>query len=404
MTAPSPMTSLDASRALAWRLHRHGLDAPSADGAAEVAERVLALRAWPHDLAELAIGIRSAHPAPGALARALETGEVVAAYALRGGSTALTPSAASVLLRVRATTRVWETARYQRQGRFALEDWAPLRESVRRVLADGPRTRAEISAHLARDPALRHLAEAATGIGADSLYKPLHWWGDICFGPPRDGTATFRLVREGEHRPEHQDLDEAGPEAVRLYLAAYGPATEENLLHFLAEGLSAPRRRVLGWLADLGDEVTTVQLTGPSNAASGSATSEAQAPTQTPSLAYVLTADLDRITATEPTDAVRLVPGFDPWIMGPGTADPRLLAPARRALASRGAHLMLRGGVVTGTWRRSGDALTIDWFPEAGLSPRALLEDEARRVAGVVAAVGGAAPDRDLRITITDSA
>jgi hypothetical protein len=69
-----------------------------------------------------------------------------------------------------------------------------------------------------------------------------------------------------------------------------------------------------------------------------------------------LAADLVAIRAAEPTDAVRLLPGFDPWVMGPGTADPDVVPPGRRALASRGANLVIRGGVVVGTWRARGTA------------------------------------------------
>src|SRR5699024_5023336 len=109
-------------------------------------------------------------------------------------------------------------------------------------------------------PSLAHLATGATGAGADSLYKPLHWWGDICFGPTRDGQATFRLLADDPQWPGLPDVDDAGRQAIRLYLTAYGPATIGNLSYWLSEGLSVPRRRLQGWLADLGDELCTVTI------------------------------------------------------------------------------------------------------------------------------------------------
>ena len=76
----------------------------------------------------------------------------------------------------------------------------------------------------------------------------------------------------------------------------------------------------------------------------------------------------------------RLVPGFDPWVFGPGTSDTRLIAPERRALATKGSNLVIRGGIVTGTWRIRGSDLAVSWFDESGPAPAAELEHEAQRL------------------------
>lgn len=254
---------IDGDRALAWRLRRQSL-AP-ADGATvvDVVRRVVAMRGWPGDLAELAVCVRRPRPVPGALQRALDAGEVVRSYAFRGGSYVFTHAAAAELLAVRTATRIWETRRWQQQGGLQIDDWGPLREAVRDALAGGPLTRAEIAAHLARVPAVRRLAApAGSGAGSDCLYKPLHWWGDICFGPGRGGRATFRWLRDDPRWPGAPDVDEAGRRALLRYLAGYGPATIDNLAYWFTEGLGVPRRRVLGWLADLGEEVTAVRAAG----------------------------------------------------------------------------------------------------------------------------------------------
>lgn len=355
---------LDGSRALAWRLHRHALDPVDGATVAQVAERVVAFRGWPHDLADLAVRVRQATPEPGGLVRALEAGDVIRSYAFRGGSHVFTPEVAAVLLACRTTTRVWETSRYQQQGRFALDDWQPLRYAVRELLGEGPATRAELRAHLVKSPTLRHLATGATGAGADALYKPLHWWGDICFGHTKAGQTTFRLLSNDPAWPGLPAVGEAGRRAIELYLRSYGPATLANLAYWLTEGLSVPRRRLMTWIADLGGAVTTVSVAGVQG--------------------YVLTEDLDGLGSAEPTDVVRLLPGFDPWLFGPGTADQRLLAPARRALATKGSNLVIRGGVVSGTWRARGTDIEVAWFDELGPEPTAALEREAERLATVL--------------------
>jgi len=356
---------LDGARALAWRLGRHGLGPTSGTSVTDVVRRVVALRGWPFDLADLAVRVRQSPPASGGLEKALADGELVRSYAFRGGSYVFTPEIGAALLALRSSTRIWEQHRFQRQGGFALDDWEPFRDAVRTALADGPRTRAEIRDHLLAIPALRHLEPGTLGAGADTLYKPLHWWGDISFGPHRDGQSTFRLLSGDPRWPGLPDVDDAGRRAVALYLGAYGPATVDNLTYWLTEGLGVRRRQVLGWLADLGADVTTVSVDGVD--------------------AYALTADLDELSTAEPLDSVRLLPGFDPWVMGPGTADPRIVAPERRALATKGANLVVRRGVVSGTWRVSGRELAMSWFAEAGPVPAAEVEGEVRRLGEIQA-------------------
>lgn len=339
----------------------------------DVAERVVALRGWPADSADLAIAIRQADPAPGALDRALGTGEVIRSYAFRGGSYVFTSEIAAVLLCLRTVTRVWETARWQQQGGFALDDWQPLREAVCEALETGPMTRDEIAAHLGGIPHLKNLINAAGGAGSDSLYKPLHWSGDICFGPSREGKTTFRKLSGDPRWPGIADVDDAGRRAVLLYLGSYGPATTKNLHYWLTEGLGVPRRRLLGWVADLGEQVSEVSVGG------------------TP--AYARNEDLEELSEAEPSDVVRLLPAFDPWVMGPGTADTDIIAAARRALASRGANLVIRGGVVAGTWRAQSREAIVSWFDEAGPPPEAALGVEVRRLADI--------QDRELELTVT---
>ena len=71
--------------------------------------------------------------------------------------------------------------------------------------------------------------------------------------------------------------------------------------------------------------------------------------------AFVLSGDLDDLMATTPTRSVRLLGGFDQWVLGPGTDDPHVITPARRTAVSRQsgwiAPIVLSGGVVSGTWK-----------------------------------------------------
>lgn len=355
---------LDEAQTLTWRLRRHSLASVQESEIAEVVERMVALRAWPERSAEAAIRIRRSNPAgpsdpePGMLADAQEPSSIIRSYALRGGSYFFTPASGANLLSVRTATKIWRSPRFQKQGSFAIDDWEPLREAVREACLLGPRTREEISTHVLTVPSLRHLKGGLGGAGADSLYKPLHWWGDICFGPPRDGQATFRWLRDDPAWPGLPPVNEAGVQAIADYAHSYGPVTRENLHYWFTEGLGVRRAQLDEWLAVMADVLVPVTVTG--------------------SDAFILAADLTEVLSTQPEESLFLLPGFDPWLMGPGTSDSRIIAPQRRALASRGANTIVHNGIVAGVWKVASHDVRIHWFDESGPIPRPLLDDQVR--------------------------
>jgi len=101
----------------------------------------------------------------------------------------------------------------------------------------------------------------------------------------------------------------------------------------------------------------------------------------------VLAKDLDELVATKPTRAVRLLPGFDQFVMGPGTEDPHVIPTGRRPAVSTQSGwiqpVVIVGGVVRGTWALADDRLSVAWFKEAGAIPRTALRSEAQRLAAI---------------------
>lgn len=85
---------------------------------------------------------------------------------------------------------------------------------------------------------------------------------------------------------------------------------------------------------------------------------------------------------------MRLLPGFDQYVLGPGTADGHVVPPARRAVVSRQAGwispVVVAGGHVCGTWDLDGDRVGIEWFGEAGKPPRRALADEVARLSSIL--------------------
>ena len=74
--------------------------------------------------------------------------------------------------------------------------------------------------------------------------------------------------------------------------------------YHLGEGLSAGRKAPVGWLDDLSDSLVTVDIGGEDRVVSAE--------------------DADALTSTMGSPTVRLLPAADPWVMGPGTADPHV--------------------------------------------------------------------------------
>jgi hypothetical protein len=95
-------------------------------------------------------------------------------------------------------------------------------------------------------------------------------------------------------------------------------------------------------------------------------------------------AQVETAAATSPATSIRLLPGNGQRVFGPGTADWHIVPPARRALVGRGANIVLRGGVVSGTWTISRDDIVLDWFSEAGAAPESGPGDEVDRLAGIL--------------------
>ncbi len=194
----------------------------------------------------------------------------------------------------------------------------------------------------------------------------------MSFGPPRDGRATFQRLDTNPRWAGLPDLDRAGQQAVETYFRAYGPATPDHLHYWLGEGLGAGRKRIQSWIVDIGDRLAKVDVDGEP--------------------AYVLREDLDDLTTTAATSAVRLLPGYDQWVLGPGTADPHVVPPGRRKLVSRKANLVIAGGAMSGTWTLTDDDVVIAWFAEAGRPPKTALADEVQRLAAIL--------DRPLRARV----
>jgi DNA glycosylase AlkZ-like len=365
------VVSLSWNQALAWRMRQQLLDPVGTESVAGVVRRLGAIPAQVDAAAELAVRARRERSRSGEVTRALAEGRIIKTFAFRGATHLLTPEEGGAYLALRAASRMWELPSWQSFYGLTPSDWPRLRETVREALADRPMTRDELGAAVTARPKFRHLGFAFAE-QSWTLLKPLAWQGDMSFGPPRDGRATFQRLDRNPRWAGVPDLDEAGMHAVEAYFRAYGPATPDHVHYWLGNGLGAGRKRIRSWIAGFGDRLAAVDIAGES--------------------AYILREDLERLAATPATTAVRLLPGYDQWVLGPGIADAHVVPPARRTLVTGKANLVIAGGVVSGTWSVAGYQVVVAWFAEAGPPPRDALAEQVAWLAMIL--------DRPLHSTV----
>jgi DNA glycosylase AlkZ-like len=350
--------AVTSRQALAWRMRRQLLDPPGKLSAARVVERLCGVQAQVASSAELAIRVRRESSQPGDVDRALAQGGLVKTWAMRGSLHLLSPRNGPVFLSVTAPDRLWE--RWRRYFGTTSKRMDVLWHAICEALDGGPLTRAELADAVSARRGLA-FADAALRSSYGEVLKPLAWRGEVCFGPTRDGRVTFKSPGW-----DLSDADEAAAVVIESYLRVYGPATFEGLAAWL--GGAADKRRLRAWFRDLGGRLAEVEVDGRP--------------------AHVLAEDLDELVSTKPAGTVRLVPGFDQYVLGPGTKDPLVVPPARRAEVSRQAGwispVVLVDGAICGTWQLDGQEARVTWFGEAGRPPRGRIEAEVSRLSSLL--------------------
>lgn len=341
-------------------MQRHLLEPVGSVSVPEVVRRLGAVLATDEGAAVVAVGARCARPQPNELERAFADGEVIKVFAFRGAVHYLSAADGGAYLALRSAGRQWELASWQKQYKLSASDWPAFRESVRAAMEEGPCSVAELGAAVTGEPSYRHLREVFDD-DPWTLLKPLMWQGDMSFAPPREGKTMFQRLEDNPGWAGIWDLDDAGPHAIRSYLRSYGPTTYEHIHYWLGEGLSAGRKRLQRWLADMEGTLAPVDVEGQS--------------------AYVLTEDLEELMAAQPNEAVRLLSGHDQWVMGPGTKDEHVVPPAHRAAMTRKANPVVVGGVVSGTWHARHGQVEVTWFNEHDVPSRQALQSQVETLA-----------------------
>ncbi|MFC5748148.1 DNA glycosylase AlkZ-like family protein [Actinomadura rugatobispora] len=366
------MKAVTWPQVLAWRMRRQFLEpaggAPAADvPVAEVVRRLAGVQAQVASAAALAVAVRRAGPVPGEVARALwEERSLVKTWAARGTLHLLPAAEAPAHLALCATARHWERPSWQRTFGATPADLEAIAAAARTALSGGAAlTREELTAAIVEETGSGHLAEVL-GSGWGTLLKPLAWWGVLCYGPSRSTRVTFAAPERtvpGWTAPPPPE--EAARTVLPAYLGAHGPATPEAFDNWLTRKVSR-KKDLKGWFAAVEDRLATVEVEG--------------VPMQ------VLREHLDELLDTPPTRSVRLVGGFDQYVLGAGTGAAYLVPAGRRAEVSRTAGwispVVLYEGRVAGVWAAEDGDIAVTPFEDVPSGP---LAEEAARMRALLA-------------------
>ena len=316
---------------------------------------------------DLQVWARLDGPARGAVAAALEERTLVRTWCMRGTLHLLTGEQLALYAAVFDPSAQYTPVWYR-----AFEVTPQEIEALGRALSDAlspgePMTR--------RDLAEAVTARAGSRLGErlrsswGELLKPFGRQGLFVNGPPQGSEITY--VRADRWLGGPLQAVEAGAaraEWLRRYLRAYGPASTQDYARWLGVRQVGSINRAL---AELGDEVAAVEVAG--------------------RRLHALAADVAALSSPPPAAAgepVRLLPGFDPYVLGHADRDHLVPAEHRPQVYRTAGWIsptVLSGGRVVATWehRSEGGTLAVRVTPFTALtaSERSGVEAEAERLA-----------------------
>jgi hypothetical protein len=348
----------------AWRMRRQYLDPRTERTAGEIVGRLCGVQAQVWSAAEMAVALRQSAPDRDSVNRGFADLSLMKTWAMRGTLHLLRPSEAGAYLSLMETTGFWLKPSWQRVSGVTPRQIDELTEKVAGILYGAVLTRDQLVTQVVADKRFAGMEERLRS-GWGQVLKPLAWRGVLCHGPNQGNKITFtHPAGQFPDWGERPEPDEAAPAVIEAYLGAYGPATPEVFDRWLSlNSTSKPRLRQ--WFGDMGDKLTEVDVEGRQ--------------------ALMLTEHVEELAGIEPGKGVRLLGGFDQYILGPGTTDEVLLPKEHRAAVSRTSGwispIVVVNGRVAGVWDLLDQEIVVSPFPDSGRLPLKELQKETVHVA-----------------------
>ena len=281
MTAPGRLTErrVRLLRQVAQLLHR-----PRNTSAANIVRHVVGIPAQDRSAAPLAIRARTPHLVAADVDAALsDERSVVWTWAMRGTLHLISAEDHGWLVPLVAAGPLRGSSRRLDQEGLSADQAERALRKVERMLADhGPMTRVEIAEELARG------GIRAEGQALPHLIRIGALRGLFCHGSPRSGKPVVVLVRDWLGSTPRTEPERALAELARRYLVSHGPASPEDLAAWSGLRVAEARtawKQVAGRLVEMKFGSRSLWTLGGTS--------------------------LDA-----PTGILRLLPAFDPYLLG----------------------------------------------------------------------------------------
>jgi len=370
------MPSLSWARAAAWRARRHYLDRRAPAGSMlDVASRLCGLHAQVLSSAELTVWARVENLDRRAVQQALwDERTLVKTWAMRGTLHLLPASELHVWHGALGTsTRYRRPAGWMKYYGITLKQLDQVTDAIAAALEGQVLTREELAAEVKRRTRSAALAKKLAASSWGSMLQPAAFAGRLCFGPSAGQRVRFTHPRSWlSGQADAVDGQAATVDVTRRFLRAYGPATHLDLARWWnGGGLTLARQ----WIGALGDEVCAVDVEG------------------TP--AWMLAEDAREAREFAPGRSVRLLPGFDQYVVAASPhADQLLPADGLRPRVYRPqgwiSPVLLVNGRMEGTWRHQIKGSAVDVVVEPFVQQPQWVRRAAEREAERLAAFFGA--------------
>ena len=369
----SEMLKINWAQAAAWRVQRQHLDQRARAGTMlKVASRLCGLHAQVLSSAELTLWARVEGLKRNAVQRALwEDRTLVKTWAMRGTLHLLPSDELPLWHSALGTSRRYLRPVAWKNGfGLTMEELSRLTEAIATALEDRLLTRVELADEVRRLTGSATLGKKLGESSWGTILKPAAFAGGLCFGPSVGQCVRFThpksWVAARDAHKSKTDPQTATAAITRRYLSVYGPATFRDLARWWGGGGMSTARR---WITALGEEACAVDLEG------------------TP--AWMLSSHARELRDLPPIRSVRLLPGFDQYVVAASRHAEHLLPCVLRSRVYRPqgwiSPVLLVNGIMLGTWRHeiksSRVEVVIEPFVKVPAWVRGGAGEEAERLA-----------------------